>query len=67
MSQAQEKKQGKEKKEEKKIRTYYEIKGGKLVHNLKKCPRCGAFMAHHKGQRPRWACGSCGYTEYIGT
>jgi len=65
MSQPQAK-QGK-KKRDRKIHTYYEIKGGKLVRNLKKCPRCGSFMAHHKGQRQRWACGSCSYTEYIGT
>ncbi len=51
----------------KKIYTYYEVKGDKLVRNLKKCPRCGAFMAHHKGERPRWTCGSCSYTEYAAT
>ena len=44
---------------------YYEIKDGKLTRKLKKCPRCGSFMANHKGERPRWACGSCSYTEYI--
>lgn len=66
MSQPQAKKQEKEKKKDvgKKINTYYDIKSGKLVRNLKKCPRCGAFMAHHK-ERSRWACGSCGYTEYL--
>lgn len=57
----------KKKEEEKKIHTYYDIKGDKLITNLKKCPRCGAFMAHHKGPVPRWACGGCSYTEYIET
>ena len=67
MSQPEAKKQEKEKRDRgKKIHTYYSIKGGKLVRSLKKCPRCGAFMAHHK-DRGRWACGSCGYTEYIAT
>lgn len=64
-SQPQAKKQEKEKlQQHKKVNTYYDIKGEKLVRNLKKCPRCGSFMAHHK-ERSRWACGSCGYTEYI--
>ena len=52
-------------KKEKKIYTYYSLNNGKIVLNLKKCPRCGAFMAHHK-ERERWACGSCGYTNYVG-
>lgn len=65
MSQLQAKQQKKRK--EKKIHMYYEVKGDKLVRSLKKCPRCGAFMAHHKGQRPRWTCGSCSYTEYVAT
>jgi small subunit ribosomal protein S27Ae len=49
---------------EKKIHTYYEIKSGKLVRRLKKCPRCGSFMAFHKGDAARWTCGKCSYTEY---
>lgn len=49
---------------EKKIHTYYEIKGDKLIRKLKKCPRCGAFMALHKKQIQRWTCGKCSYTDY---
>ncbi len=56
----------KPKKEEKKINTYYDIKGDKLSHRLKKCPRCGSFMASHKGPQQRSACGKCGYTEFVG-
>ncbi len=65
--QAKQQQQPAKKKKEKQIHTYYEVKDGKLIRNLKKCPRCGAFMAHHKGQRPRWTCGSCSYTEYAAT
>jgi small subunit ribosomal protein S27Ae len=57
------KKKGKRKKE-KKINTYYEIKDGKLVRRLKKCPRCASFMAFHKGEYVRYTCGKCAYTEY---
>jgi len=53
------------KKSEKKIHTYYKIEGDSLVRKLKKCPRCGGFMAHHTTPVPRWACGGCSYTEYI--
>ncbi len=63
MSQPQKAQQPK-KKNEKQIHQYYEVKGDKLTRNLKKCPRCGSFMAHHKGEKPRWTCGSCSYTEY---
>ncbi|MEM3671180.1 MAG: 30S ribosomal protein S27ae [Thermoprotei archaeon] len=31
----------------------------------KSCPRCGSHMAHHKQGVNRWACGRCGYTEYM--
>jgi len=48
-----------------KIHTYYEIKEGSLIRKNKKCPRCGAFMAHHRNPIERWACGACSYTEYI--
>jgi small subunit ribosomal protein S27Ae len=51
------------KKEEKKIFTYYEIIDGRLSRRLRKCPRCGSFMAGHKSPQ-RWACGKCGYTEF---
>jgi len=47
-----------------KIHTYYEIKEGSLIRKNKKCPRCGAFMAHHRDPIERWACGACSYTEY---
>jgi small subunit ribosomal protein S27Ae len=55
----------KPKKEEKKINTYYDITGDKISHRLRKCPRCGSFMANHKGVQQRWACGKCGYTEFV--
>ena len=51
-------------KKEKKSYTYYEIKNGKLVRRLKKCPRCASFMAFHKGENARDTCGKCAYTEY---
>jgi len=56
----------KPKKEERKISTYYDIQGDKISHRLKKCPRCGSFMAHHEVTQQRWACGKCGYTEFVG-
>ncbi|MGQ9759105.1 MAG: 30S ribosomal protein S27ae [Candidatus Methanomethylicaceae archaeon] len=31
----------------------------------KTCSRCGRFMAKHTKPTPRWACGYCGYTEFI--
>ncbi len=52
-------------KTEKQIHTYYEVQGDRLVRRLKKCPRCGVFMAHHQENNARWACGKCSYTEYI--
>jgi small subunit ribosomal protein S27Ae len=53
------------KKEERKIHTYYEVRDGRLIRRLRKCPRCGSFMAHHRGVQERWACGSCGFTEFV--
>jgi len=53
------------KKQPKKIHTYYELKGSSLRRKLKKCPRCGAFMALHKQPVERWTCGACSYTEYV--
>ncbi|MCJ7632057.1 30S ribosomal protein S27ae [Candidatus Bathyarchaeota archaeon] len=50
---------------EKKIYTYYDIKEGKISRRLKKCPRCGSFMASHKGPQQRWTCGNCSYTEFV--
>lgn len=58
------KKREKRKKNEKKINTYYEIKEGKIIRRLKKCPRCASFMAFHKGEHTRYTCGKCAYTEY---
>jgi len=37
---------------------------GKLIRKNKKCQRCNVFMARHENP-PRWACGKCGYTEFI--
>lgn len=31
----------------------------------KKCSRCGRIMAKHSKPNPRWACGYCGFTEFI--
>ncbi len=50
---------------EKQVHTYYDVKEGKLIRRLKKCPRCGVFMAFHKENKPRWSCGKCSYTEYV--
>jgi small subunit ribosomal protein S27Ae len=55
------------KKKERKVYTYYEIKNEKIFRKLKKCPRCGSFMAKHNTNVPRRACGNCSYTEYITT
>ncbi len=33
----------------------------------KKCSRCGRTMAKHLKPNARWACGYCGYTEFIRT
>ncbi len=63
---SEEKAKAKPKKEEKKVYSYYEIKDDKITRRLKKCPRCGNFMANHKGPQPRMACGKCGYTEFVG-
>ena len=49
MSQPQAKKQEKEKRVKgKKIHMYYELRARNWFETLKKCPRCGSFMAHHK-------------------
>ncbi len=56
---------GQQRSNEKKIHTYYEVKGEKIGRRLRKCPRCGGFMAFHKENRVRWACGKCSYTEYV--
>lgn len=44
----------------------YDYKTGKITLRNRKCPRCGKIMANHKSAIERWACGECGYTEYIG-
>jgi small subunit ribosomal protein S27Ae len=57
----------KKRKEERVWRLYeYDYKTGKITLKNRKCPRCGKIMAHHKSATERWACGGCGYTEYIG-
>lgn len=43
---------------------YYHQKSSISLKN-KKCPRCGAIMAHHKGAVPRLTCGSCSYTDFL--
>ncbi|WP_338600892.1 30S ribosomal protein S27ae [Sulfolobus tengchongensis] len=48
------------------VRTYYIIEGGKIKLKNKKCSKCGSIMAHHMKPYERWACGKCGYTEFIG-
>jgi small subunit ribosomal protein S27Ae len=55
----------KTKSKEKKIHEYYDIKDGKISRKLRKCPRCGSFMASHQQQIARWSCGACSYTEYV--
>jgi small subunit ribosomal protein S27Ae len=47
------------------VRLYYEISDGKVKLKNKKCPRCGSVMAHHLKPVERWACGKCGYTEFV--
>jgi len=46
---------------------YYEVdvKKGEIKLNLKKCPRCGNFMALHEQNKKRYYCGRCHYTEYL--
>ncbi|BBD74018.1 30S ribosomal protein S27 [Sulfodiicoccus acidiphilus] len=48
------------------VRTYYEISDEKIKLKNKKCPRCGSVMGHHLKPNERWACGKCGYTEFVG-
>ncbi|RLI29703.1 MAG: 30S ribosomal protein S27ae [Candidatus Hecatellales archaeon] len=42
----------------------YDYKTGAIKLKNRKCPRCGKIMARHNNP-PRWACGGCGYMEYI--
>ncbi|QKQ99788.1 30S ribosomal protein S27ae [Metallosphaera tengchongensis] len=46
-------------------RLYYDTSGEKIKLKNKKCPRCGSVMAHHMKPKERWACGKCGYTEFV--
>ena len=43
---------------------YYKVEGDKTTTDKKNCPRCerGVFLASHKD---RFACGRCGYTEFL--
>ena len=43
----------------------WDYKTGTIRLKNKKCPKCGSIMAHHKYPVERWACGKCGYTEFI--
>lgn len=43
----------------------YDYETGKIKLKNKKCPRCNSIMAYHKKPIERWACGKCGYTEFI--
>ncbi|MGC8936271.1 MAG: 30S ribosomal protein S27ae [Candidatus Methanomethylicaceae archaeon] len=43
----------------------YDYEQGKIVPKNKTCSRCGRMMAKHMKPNPRWACGYCGYTEFI--
>lgn len=43
----------------------YNYEKGSITLRNRKCPRCGAIMAHHKGKSPRLTCGSCSYTDFI--
>jgi len=47
--------------------TLYEVdyNQGTIKPKNKKCSRCGRMMAKHMKPSPRWACGYCGYTEFI--
>jgi len=38
---------------------------GTVKAKNKKCSRCGRIMAKHMKPSARWACGYCGYTEFI--
>lgn len=41
----------------------YKLEGGKLIKNVRYCPRCGRgfIMAEHND---RYTCGNCHYTEF---
>jgi small subunit ribosomal protein S27Ae len=38
---------------------------GTVKPKNKKCSRCGRMMAKHMKPSQRWACGFCGFTEFI--
>ncbi len=40
---------------------------GTVKPKNKKCSRCGRTMAKHSKPTARWACGYCGFTEFIRT
>jgi small subunit ribosomal protein S27Ae len=42
----------------------YDQEKGTIKLKNKKCPRCDNIMARHEKPIPRWACGSCGFTDY---
>ena len=43
----------------------YDYNTGTIRLKNKKCPRCNSIMAHHMKPIERWACGKCGYTEFV--
>ncbi|MCD6409830.1 MAG: 30S ribosomal protein S27ae [Candidatus Verstraetearchaeota archaeon] len=43
----------------------YDYSTGTIKLKNRKCRRCGRVMAYHETPKPRWACGYCGFTEYI--
>ncbi|MBM5805404.1 MAG: 30S ribosomal protein S27ae [Candidatus Verstraetearchaeota archaeon] len=43
----------------------FDYNQGTIKPKNKKCSRCGRMMARHTKPGPRWACGYCGYTEFI--
>lgn len=53
-------------KPEKGVWSRYEVdyQTGKVTFKNKRCPRCKKTMARHDNPS-RWACGGCGYMEYI--
>ena len=45
----------------------YEIDYSRKIFKFKNklCPRCGVVMALHETPKKRFACGKCGYTEFL--
>jgi len=45
---------------------FYEVNSEKkeLKPKRKRCPRCGSFMGFYEGDKNRYYCGKCHYTEF---